>query len=201
MFDNPDLIQASTQLAKYLTQKGAAAVREKMSISKEKDTDKERINVLEEIIQDLIDDKNDLIQIAQVYDEQLVAQKISEDDIEYITTNIIPLFEKLLPNTEENTDKGTEGDAEDKKNELEIFKPLLSKETFNILQLLGFNYKQAIGEPLTQLVNSMIDSQKTVSKDENLENQRISYEYETQLLKMVNDKEAFKRYQRVMNKE
>src|SRR5699024_545266 len=109
-------------------------------ISKEASSDKEKINVLNEIIQELLAEKNELIQIAQVYDEQMVAQKISEEDIEYITDNIIPLLEKLIDNAD------SEEEVEKNKKNLETFKPMLSKETFNIFQLLGFNYKQAIGE-------------------------------------------------------
>jgi hypothetical protein len=39
---------------------------------------------------------------------------------------------------------------------MEIIKPLLSVETLTVLQLLGFNFKQAIGEPLTELVAGLI---------------------------------------------
>jgi hypothetical protein len=140
-------------------------------ISKEGKSDKEKINVLEEIIQELLAEKNQLIQIAQVYDEQLVAQKISEGDVDYITSNILPLIEHLIANTDDE-----EAAAENKKN-LEIFKPLLSKETFNMLQLLGFNYKRAIGKPLTDLVNSMIVSQKPLPRETDLERQKLFYEH------------------------
>src|SRR5699024_3191573 len=146
MFDNPELIKASTQLAQYITQQSTVVIRDKLRISKESKSDKEKINVLEEIIQELLAEKNELIQIAQVYDEQMVAQKVSEEDIEYITVNIIPLIEKLIDNADD------EEEAEENRRNLDTFKPLLSKETFNILQLLGFNYKRAIGEPLTKLV-------------------------------------------------
>ena len=35
---------------------------------------------------------------------------------------------------------------------------LLNKDTLKTMQLLGFNYKEAIGRPLTNLVASMIES-------------------------------------------
>src|SRR5699024_3848838 len=127
MFENPELIQASAQLAKYITQQSTVAIRDKIRISKEASSDKEKINVLNEIIQELLAEKNELIQIAQVYDEQMVAQKISEEDIEYITTNVIPLLEKLIDNAD------SEEEVEKNKKNLETFKPMLSKETFNIL--------------------------------------------------------------------
>ena len=37
-----------------------------------------------------------------------------------------------------------------------MVKELLSKETFEILQLVGFNIKEAIGKPLTQMVERLI---------------------------------------------
>src|SRR5699024_2173498 len=136
---------------------------------------------LNEIIQELLAEKNELIQIAQVYDEQMVAQKISEEDIEYITDNIIPLLEKLIDNAD------SEEEVEKNKKNLETFKPMLSKETFNIFQLLGFNYKQAIGESLTELVNSMIVSQKPISTEKELENQKLFHEKELEYFKMINN--------------
>ena len=39
-----------------------------------------------------------------------------------------------------------------------MIKPILSKETFNILQILGFNFKKAIGEPMTEWIASLIKS-------------------------------------------
>src|SRR5699024_2349088 len=188
MFENPELIQASAQLAKYITQQSTVAIRDKIRISKEASSDKEKINVLNEIIQELLAEKNELIQIAQVYDEQMVAQKISEEDIEYITTNVIPLIEKLIDNAADADE------AEKNKKNLGTFKPLLSKETFNIFQLLGFNFKRAIGEPLTELVNSMIVSQKSISTDKELERQIIFHEKELQYFKIINDEEAYQRH-------
>lgn len=198
MLDNPELIQASARLAKFITQQSTVAIRDKIRVSKEASSDKEKINVLNEIIQELLAEKNELIQIAQVYDDQIVAQKISEEDIEYITTNIIPLLEKLMDNDE---DEDEDEDEEKNKKTLETFLPLLSKETFNILQLLGFNYKQAIGEPLTELVNSMIVSQKPISTDKELERQKLSYEHEIQYFQMINDEEAYQRHLKLLGKE
>ena len=98
MLDNVELMQANVQLGKYIGQQSTIGIRDRLRVSKESKSDKENINVLEEIIQELLAEKNQLIQIAQVYDEQVVAQKISEEDVEYIATNIFPLLEKLLDN-------------------------------------------------------------------------------------------------------
>ena len=46
--------------------------------------------------------------------------------------------------------------SEELNNAVKILSPLVSKETLTILQLLGFNFKKAIGEPLTSLIREMI---------------------------------------------
>src|SRR5690625_1443270 len=96
MFENPELIKASVSLTKFLAQNSTQAIGDKIRASKAKSNNEETINNLEEIINNLIAEKNELISIAQTYDEQLIAQKISEEDIKYITNNILPLFEKLI---------------------------------------------------------------------------------------------------------
>ena len=48
-------------------------------------------------------------------------------------------------------------------NDLEQIKSLLSVETLTIMQLLGFNYKRAIGEPLTLLLQKTIESKINAS--------------------------------------
>lgn len=194
MLDNPELMQASVQLGKYIGQQSTIGIRDRLRVSKESKSDKENINVLEEIIQELLAEKNQLIQIAQVYDEQVVAQKISEEDVEYIATNIFPLLEKLLDNSKDQEE------AEKNRETLETFKPLLSKETFNIFQLLGFNYKRALGEPLTELVNGMIVSQKPIPQDLNLRLQTLQHEHEIQYFKMVNDEDSFQRHLKLQGK-
>lgn len=194
MLDNPELMQASVQLGKYIGQQSTIGIRDRLRVSKESKSDKENINVLEEIIQELLAEKNQLIQIAQVYDEQVIAQKISEEDVEYIATNIFPLLEKLLDNSKDQEE------AEKNRETLETFKPLLSKETFNIFQLLGFNYKRALGEPLTELVNGMIVSQKPIPQDLNLRLQTLQHEHEIQYFKMVNDEDSFQRHLKLQGK-
>ena len=56
----------------------------------------------------------------------------------------MPILNKFIPN--------------DKKDDFEQIKSLLSVETLTIMQLLGFNYKKAIGEPLTNLLKRVIES-------------------------------------------
>ena len=89
-------------------------------------------------------DKDEIQRIAQSYEQELVSQRITEKDIKYITDNLLPILNKFIPN--------------DKKDDFEQIKSLLSVETLTIMQLLGFNYKKAIGEPLTNLLKRVIES-------------------------------------------
>jgi hypothetical protein len=141
----------------------------KVSAVKAKKDDKETINVLEEIINDLIKDKNDLIQVSRAYEEEFIMRKISEDDLVYITENLIPVLNELFITLmgfktidDEDTLK-----MEEIQSLMKILHPILSTETLKILQLLGFDFKSAIGEPLTELLRNLILS-KTISNNTNM---------------------------------
>ena len=58
------IIELGVRLAETLTKNTASAILTKIQLIKTKKDDKETINQLEEIIQDLIADKNELTQIA-----------------------------------------------------------------------------------------------------------------------------------------
>ena len=105
------------------------------------------MNELIELVNDLIADKNELIGIATAYEQELVAQRISDADIAYITTTLLPLVEKLA---------GLAGEGEETAAALDAIKSLITPETLTIMQLVGFNFRQAIGEPLTALVQRLI---------------------------------------------
>lgn len=136
-----ELLALGAELAGIAAKNGASAIQSRIkTIRTSKELDK-RSSEYEEIINELLDEKSELTRIATAYKQELTAQQISEDDIRYISKNIMPLIEGLLP---------------DNKGQVEILKSLLSKETLRILQLVGFNYRAAIGEPLTELVRNKI---------------------------------------------
>ena len=169
-------------------------IMNKISASKAGKNDKETIIVLEEIINKLLEDKNELIQVSRAYEEEFIMRKISEDDLEYITQNLFPvlndLFFTLMSfNTvaDENTLK-----MEEVKSLLEILKPILSTETLKILQLLGFDFKAAVGEPLTELVRSAILS-KVNSNDVN-----ITKIITPELVDLLKNKNAYNNFIRFM---
>lgn len=183
---NPEIIKITSELATHVGKKSVESIFDKIRAVKKKGNQEEVINSLEEIINELIADKNQLIQITQIYEEQLVAQKMSEKDIEYITNSIVPLLESLLQQSD--TD-----DAEKFRQSIDIFKPILSKETFNILQILGFNFKQAIGEPLTKLVEALISSKILPSSEKSVELQMLFEKKQIEYLKVIQNADYYQR--------
>ncbi|MFB9972413.1 hypothetical protein FPQ10_10950 [Allobacillus sp. SKP2-8] len=192
MLENQELIKASIELGKFLVQNTSQTIMDRKKLAKAKDSNEETVNSLEEIINSLIAEKNQLIEIAQIYDEHLVAQKISKEDIDYITNSILPLLESILEKDE--TDEGIKN-----KENLELLKPLLSAETFNILQLLGFNFKQAIGEPLTILINKLIISNAPDLSEKTKELEILNAKREIEYFKILQDEDAYNRLLKINN--
>ncbi|WP_182103164.1 hypothetical protein [Niallia taxi] len=180
---NPELIQLSTQLAKIIGTSSVQVVTDKIKVAKGKKNSDEIINTLEEIISQLISEKNELIQIAQAYDQTLIAQKMTDEEIEYITGSIVPLIDQML---------GADENSEKLRQQMDVLKPLLSKETINIMQLLGFNFKRAIGEPLTELVRELINSKKPITPEDNYDLLLVREQKELEYIKLAQNEEAFK---------
>ena len=171
LMDNQILGQLAANLAESAARNTASFISNKISTVKTKKNDKETIAALEEIINDLLNDKLEIQRIAQAYEQELVSQKITEDDIKYITDNLLPIFSDFIPD----------------KVQIEQLEKILSVETLTIMQLIGFNYKQAIGEPLTLLLRKAIESKIPMDSKTNAN-------YVLAMATLAKDKEATKRY-------
>lgn len=147
---DPELQRLSIQLGEVAARNAAGAVLDRITAAKARKKAEETVNALEEIVGELLADKAELTLIAQALDEQLVAQRLSKEDVAYITDNLLPVIQQL---TSEGSGSGVGEDLN------KVVGPLLSKETLTILQLIGFNFKQAIGTPLTELVADYIAAQ------------------------------------------
>jgi hypothetical protein len=176
-----------------IVQNSAQIISDKIKTARALKNKDETINRLEEIINDLIHEKNQLIQILQIYEEQLITQKISDADIDYITDKIVPLLEQFLNSNEDE-------EMVKARQALEILKPILSKETFNILQLLGFNFKRAIGEPLTQLLSAIITSKIPIAAEKQMEYQMLIEQRNIEYFKILQDEEASQRLLKLTEK-
>lgn len=146
------------QLANTAVRNTAGSIADRIMAVKTRKKDQETIAELEEIVSNLLSDKSELVRIAHAYDEELVAQKIAKSDIEYISTNFVPLLRQLIGSAATSNNQ----DAATSQQVLDLIEPLLSVETVTILQLVGFNFRKAIGEPLTHLVAQLISSRAQV---------------------------------------
>lgn len=183
-----------SNLAELAARNTASFISDRISSLKASKRDAATIVALEEIINDLIADKTEAIRIASAYEQELVAQRISDSDITFITETVVPIVEQLVSESEMDEEKG--GDAQ---SMLEILKQLLSPNTINVLQLVGFNFKQAIGEPLTKLVASKIEG-PAQSQEINADVQRLQLENQTELLRLSQDAEAVERFDRLIGR-
>jgi hypothetical protein len=189
------------QLAELLASLGGAAVRNtasaissRVQIAKAKKEAKETIHELEEIIDDLLSDKAELLRIGRAYEQEFIAQQISAENIEYITTRFIPVLKDVLKQMsgDESGDSATNAEKF-----IDTLTPLLSTEMLTVLQLVGFNFKKAIGEPLTELLRSAIASKAAIQPLVNAEYNILQTKLSIEVLKVAQDEDATERLERL----
>ena len=139
------------ELAVSLTQMAVSgtvtAVNTKIkTIQSEKDAEKIK-NSYSEIVNELICEREEAIRIAQVYKAEYERIAISDQDIEHLHATVARILD-LLSSFSPGMDM----------SKLQAVKDLISVDTLKTMQLLGFNYKAAIGEPLTQICANAINN-------------------------------------------
>lgn len=185
---DPALQALSVQLSEVAVRNAAAAVAERISSVKTRKRNEETIAALEEIVNELLADKAELTRIAQAFDDELVAQRLSADDVRYITDNLLPLVRQLAEATPASPGSRSAGDV------MDLLEPLVSVETLTILQLMGLNFREAIGQPLTRLIASLIDSQVRPEAVEAADLQRAIVERDIAIAHLATNPEAYGRW-------
>lgn len=186
------IAEMGARLTESTVRNTASAISNKISSLKAKRDDKQTIRELEDIVNGLLDDKNELVRIAQAYEQELVSQKISDADIAYITDTLVPLIEQFINRIEDDTERAKS------QSYLDIIKSIISKEMITVMQLIGFNFKKAIGEPLTALLRRMIESKIPES---DLELKRLSIINSNLSIEISKDEESYKRFLKLINRE
>lgn len=77
---DPQLVDLGVKLTEALAKNTASTIFTKIRAIKAAKDDKATISELEEIIQELISDKNELLQISQAFQQELMAQKITDTE-------------------------------------------------------------------------------------------------------------------------
>lgn len=182
MFE-PNTTELATQLANVAARNAASAVSSKIAAFRARKHDQAAVNDLIELVNDLVEDKNELIGIARAFEQELVAQRISDQDINYITTSFLPVVEELAGFAED--------DDSNTARAIEAIKSLITPETLTIMQLVGFNFRRAIGEPLTTLVERLILS-RMPTLDQAAELQLLQLRHQAAYFEAVKDPEVRK---------
>jgi len=78
------LLPLGLKLAEVTARNGASKIYEKRNLAKANKNKDETIRILEELINDLIDDKNELEYIARQYKEEYEKTTISDENINHI---------------------------------------------------------------------------------------------------------------------
>lgn len=146
-----ELIGLGTSLTELAVKGTATAISSKIkSIKNEKNIESVRATY-DEIINELISEREEAVRIAQAYKSELEKVVISDDDIQHLhntVSRILDLIKRMQGNTNETVSSQIQA--------YEQIKELISVDTLKTMQLLGFNYKSAIGEPLTLMLRNFI---------------------------------------------
>jgi hypothetical protein len=137
------IVELGAQLGILAAKNTASTIYNKISVLKHRREDGKTITEYEEIINDLITEKQELIRIANAYKQQYENINISDEDMEYLHNTLKIVLESTSPDgkTDEN---------------LSVALAFLNKDTLKTMQLIGFNYKEGIGRPLTELCEEWI---------------------------------------------
>ncbi len=158
-------IQMMTEMGVSLAElaaKGTASIINKKirAIKDEKDAEKLR-TTYDGLLNEVLQEREEAVRIAQAYKNELDRIVISDDDIVHLhntVSRVLELFKAMqiasaIAKGEENTES-----IEAQIQPFEQVKELISVDTLKTMQLLGFNYKAAIGDPLTSLCANAISS-------------------------------------------
>lgn len=136
----PAFLEMGANLASLAVKGTVSAVYHKINaIKAEKDIAIMR-SKYDEIVNELLSEREEAIRIAQAYKHELDRYEISDEDIGHLHNTVgkaLEILRKMSPTAP----------IED----FTQIKELISTDTLKTMQLLGFNFKAAIGEPLTQL--------------------------------------------------
>ncbi|MFR2776700.1 MAG: hypothetical protein ACLTBR_12815 [Anaerostipes sp.] len=155
-----ELVGLGVSLTELAVKGTATAISSKIkTIKNEKNIDNVRATY-DEIINELLNEREEAVRIAQAYKSELEKVVISDEDIQHLHNTVSRILD-LIKKSQGNTNAVVKSQIQ----AYEQIKELISVDTLKTMQLLGFNYKSAIGEPLTLMLRNFILS-KVANPDE-----------------------------------
>ena len=150
------MIEMGSSLTSLAVKGTVSAVNSKIKVIREEKSVEKVRSTYDEIINELISEREEAVRIAQAYKSELDKIEISDENIQHLNNTVgrvLEILKVMVPDTPLET--------------YEQIKELISIDTLKAIQLLGFNYKAAIGEPLTQLCADAILSKVKDNKSRN----------------------------------
>ena len=165
------------------------------AIKEEKSVEKIR-STYDEIINELLNEREEAVRIAQAYKSELEKVVISDEDIQHLHNTVSRILE-IIKESQISSAKLLGEDAVDAvKKQVESYeqiKELISVDTLKTMQLLGFNYKAAIGEPLTLMLKNFILS-KVTEPDSLLALQKM---VTPEMVEILKDQTAYENFKQI----
>lgn len=127
--------------------KASAIAAKVKSLKQIKSADEVRA-AYDEVLSEVLQERSEAILIAQAYKDALERVQISDEDIESLNQTIGRVLDVFGIGASAGK---SEDEVARQRESLEHLRALISADTLKTMQLLGFNYKAAIGEPLTRL--------------------------------------------------
>lgn len=193
-----ELINLGITLTQLALKGTATAVSSKIkSIKNEKNIENIK-NTYNEIINELLNEREEAIRIAQAYKSELDKVSISDEDIKHLhntVSRILEIIKELQLSEASKINPEAVRTVEKQVESYEKLKELISIDTLKTMQLIGFNYKSAIGEPLTLLLKNFILS-KIVEPDSLKNFERI---ITPEMVELLKNKTAYENFKKMIN--
>ncbi|MGN9060540.1 hypothetical protein ACTM96_13625 [Mediterraneibacter faecis] len=191
-----ELLGLGAALTELAVKGTATAVSSKIkAIKEEKSVEKIR-STYDEIINELLNEREEAVRIAQAYKSELEKVVISDEDIQHLHNTVSRILE-IIKESQISSAKLLGEDAVDAvKKQVESYeqiKELISVDTLKTMQLLGFNYKAAIGEPLTLMLKNFILS-KVTEPDSLLALQKM---VTPEMVEILKDQTAYENFKQI----
>ena len=139
------IVEMGVALSELAIKRTTTNVTNKIKTVKEEKNCEKLRSVYDEIVNEILLERDEAVRIAQAYKSEIDRIVINDDDIAHLhntISDVLDLLKKLSPEMDVQS--------------FEVFKDLISVDTLKTMQLVGFNYKVAIGEPLTELCANAI---------------------------------------------